>query len=117
MTDSRVASLAALLRDFEDFLREELSLPRVREAQSHLAGIRNWRLGEPSPAAIDGLAREVWKSWRAGMAVQNRPVAVERTSWDTLSAEDRELDHYIAGWLLSFLNYKSGVRAGSEETP
>jgi uncharacterized membrane protein YebE (DUF533 family) len=115
MTDSRVASLAALLREIDG--DHTLGAGALAEALIARGVTVGSRLGGPSPAAIDGLAREVWKSWRAGMAVQNRPVAVERTSWDTLSAEDRELDHYIAGWLLSFLNYKSGVRAGSEETP
>lgn len=41
-------------------------------------------------------AREVHRSWRENMLLQGRSVDSDRMDWNTLSAEDRELDKAIA---------------------
>lgn len=47
-------------------------------------------------ARIEDLARVVHKAWRDGMLDQGREVAEARLEWETLSDEDKALDHYIA---------------------
>lgn len=49
------------------------------------------------------LAQEVHAAWRDGMLNQNRPVAQERMTWDTLSEQDKELDKYIGQRLATLL--------------
>jgi hypothetical protein len=41
-------------------------------------------------------AREVHRSWRNNMQLQERSVSEERMSWDTLSDKDKELDARIS---------------------
>lgn len=49
------------------------------------------------------MGRVVHAAWLCGMESQGRSVAVERQKWETLSAEDRELDTNIGAQIREFI--------------
>jgi hypothetical protein len=57
--------------------------------------------GGPGPG-YSYLARQIHTAWREGMIHQGRDVAEERMEWPTLPQREKELDQFIADWLLSY---------------
>jgi len=84
------------------FERQESDLRRIRAelAERRLAAVkaREEALTEEDIAAFVNAqgGREVHRSWRDTMLLQEREVAPERMAWDTLSIYDQVLDRTIA---------------------
>ena len=94
MTDPRSGGTpAARLAAFEEFLCEELSLPRFREAQSHLAGIRN-AVG----AEVARLGRDVQFQFESTAGERNRLADAKADSerWER-AARDEETARLALG--------------------
>jgi hypothetical protein len=70
----------------------ERRLQRLEEQQTQMLMIGSTRL-----------AQEVHAAWRDAMLEQGRQVPPERMHWDSLSALDKALDHFIAERLASLM--------------
>ena len=53
--------------------------------------------------------RDIYREWRDGMLAQDRKVATEKMTWETLSEQDHQLDDRIAEALIRHARGEGGM--------
>lgn len=116
--------VAAMLNALEGFLRDEMSLSRFREAQSHLGGIRNmlWPIGRgaaplggPSPEALAQRFHEIYERLAPRFGYATRLESA--LPWDEVPENNRRLMVAVCAEVLSAGTECGGLSAPAPSGP